>query len=146
MLMSSRLRKRFYAWLEIILIGKRRLVKKRAGMKHLVNHPPASGTGKAIGYLLGNWQRLKVCMDDGEVEIDNNNIENAIRPLALGRKNWMFAGSENGAKWASTAYTIIATAKLHNLDPKKYIELLLEKLPAMKSSEIDSLLPWVSVQ
>jgi transposase len=111
-------------------------------MKLLETHSPASGTAKAIGYTIDNWQRLKVYLDDGEVEIDNNNVENKIRPLALGRKNWMFAGSENGARWASTAYTIIATAKLHNLDPKKYVELLLEKLPSMKSSGIDALLPW----
>jgi transposase len=103
---------------------------------------PASKIAKAFDYTLNNWKELSVYLDDGEVEIDNNLIENAIRPLALGRKNWMFAGSDNGAKWASTAYTIIATAKLHGLDPYAYICLLLRELPKMKSHEIDRLLPW----
>jgi transposase len=103
---------------------------------------PSSGIAKAFDYTLNNWNELSVFLNDGEVEIDNNLIENAIRPLALGRKNWMFAGSANGAKWASTAYTIIATAKLHGLDPYAYIHQLLRKLPGMNSNEIDQLLPW----
>ncbi len=103
---------------------------------------PASKIAKAMDYALNNWKELKVFLDDGEVEIDNNLIENAIRPLALGRKNWMFAGSENGAAWASTAYTIIATAKLHGLDPYAYICMLLTELPRTKPEDLDRLLPW----
>jgi transposase len=103
---------------------------------------PASKIAKAFDYTLNNFKELSVFLDDGEVEIDNNLIENAIRPLALGRKNWMFAGSANGAKWASTAYTIIATAKLHGLDPYAYIASLLEKLPQTKPDDYDRLLPW----
>ena len=112
------------------------LQENRAGLT------PASNIAKAFNYALNNWKELTVFLDDGEVEIDNNLIENAIRPLALGRKNWMFAGSANGAKWASTAYTLIATAKLHGLDPYAYIVFLLEKLPQTKPDDYDRLLPW----
>ena len=103
---------------------------------------PASKIAKAFDYTLNNWQRLNVYLSDGEVEIDNNLIENSIRPLALGRKNWMFAGSPKGAEWASVAYSIIATAKLHGLDPYEYICVLLKELPKTKSTDLDRFLPW----
>jgi hypothetical protein len=109
---------------------------------HRPSLTPASQIAKACDYVLSNWALLTAYLDDGEIEIDNNLVENQIRPLALGRKNWMFAGSPNGAKRASTAYTLIATAKLHGLDPYQYILMLLTKLPGMQANQIDSLLPW----
>ena len=111
-------------------------------VENLSGQAPSSRIAQAIGYALNNWKELEVYLDYGEIEIDNNLIENCIRPLALGRKNWMFAGSANGAKWASTAYTIIATAKLHGLDPHAYVTMLLTELPKMKAGDIDRLLPW----
>lgn len=103
---------------------------------------PASRIAKAFDYTLNNWALLSAFLDDGEIEIDNNLVENQIRPLVLGRKNWMFAGSHDGAKRASTAYTLIATAKLHGLNPYQYILMLLTKLPRMQVNQIDTLLPW----
>jgi len=103
---------------------------------------PASKIAKAFDYTLNNWHRLTVFLDDGEVEIDNNLIENSIRPLALGRKNWMFAGSPNGAEWASVAYTLSACAKLHGLNSYEYFLMLLEELPKAKACDLDRFLPW----
>ena len=103
---------------------------------------PASKIAEAFDYTLNNWHRLLVFLDDGEVEIDNNLIVNSIRPLALGRKNWMFTGSVNGAKWASVAYTLCACAKLHGLNPYQYFLMLLKELPMAKAGDIDRFLPW----
>jgi transposase len=110
----------------------------------LVGLPPKSASAKAIGYALAIWDPLCEFLADGTLEIDNNLVENAIRPLALGRKNWMFGGSEDGARRTSTAYTIIGTARMQGLDPRAYVEMLLRELPrcmATKAS-LDRLMPW----
>jgi hypothetical protein len=77
---------------------------------------PKSKIGKAISYTLGLWKRLIHYIEDGQLEIDNNLVENSIRPVALGRKNYLFAGSHNGAEWAAVIYTLLENAKLKGLE------------------------------
>ena len=102
---------------------------------------PKSEIGKAIGYSLNLWKRLIGYVEDGRYEIDNNFVENAIRPVAIGRKNYLFAGSHNGAEWAALFYTITANARLQGLDPKAYLKELLEKIPEHSIKRLNELLP-----
>ncbi|MHB2153836.1 IS66 family transposase [Calditrichota bacterium GD2] len=89
---------------------------------------PKSAIGQAIDYTLSLWSRLRRYVEDGRLEIDNNLVENSIRPVAIGRKNYLFAGSHNGARWAAIFYTILANAELNDLEPKSYLKELLQKL------------------
>lgn len=98
-------------------------------------------TAKAIDYSLKRWDALTRYLDDGEVPIDNNWIENQVRPWALGRKNWLFAGSQRSGQRAANVMSLIQTAKINGLDPQAYLRDVLERLPTMTYSEIDSLLP-----
>jgi transposase len=109
-----------------------------------VHHiPPKSPLGKAIKYALGEWPKLLVYLDDGRIPIDNNFVENAIRPFVVGRKNWLFMGSPRGACASARLYSIIETAKANGLDPYWYLRYLFEKLPQAKSTElVRSLLPY----
>ena len=84
--------------------------------------------GKAIGYMLNQWSMLIVYATDGRLEIDNNLVENAIRPVALGRKNYLFAGSHEGADRAAIIYTIVANAKLHDIEPFTYLRDVLARI------------------
>jgi transposase len=79
---------------------------------------------------------------DGRLDICNNAAERAIRPLALGRKNWMFAGSDSGGDRAAVMYTIIETAKLNDLDPEAYLRALIMRIADHPAKRIDELLPW----
>jgi len=80
-------------------------------------------------------------LDDGQIEIDNNLVENAIRPVALGRKNYLFAGSPTGAEWAAIFYSLFASARKQNLDPMEYLVDVLHRLPDTKLSQVPNLLP-----
>src|SRR5690606_2308268 len=80
-----------------------------------------SELAKAIRYGLSRWPALTRYADHGGLEIDNNAAERAIRPLAIGRKNWLFAGSDTGGERAAVIYTLIETAKLNGLDPQAYL-------------------------
>ena len=102
---------------------------------------PKSTMGKAIGYMLGRWKYLKRYVDDGRFEIDNNLIENTIRPVALGRKNYLFAGSHNGAKRAALIYTLVANAKLQELEPFAYMRDVLSRIADYPYKELADLLP-----
>lgn len=102
---------------------------------------PKSLMGKAIGYMLTFWERLERYLDDGRFEIDNNRIENAIRPVALGRKNYLFAGSHNGAHRAALLYTLISTAKLHGHDPYEYLKEVISRIADHPFNRLDELLP-----
>jgi transposase len=99
------------------------------------------GTAKAIDYSLKRWPALSRYVTDGRLPIDNNPVENAIRPIAIGRKNWLFTGSERAGKRAAAIQSLIATAKLNGLDPAAWLRDTLEKLPTCRNSQIDSLLP-----
>ena len=92
--------------------------------------------GKAISYMLSLWPRLVRYLENGHITPDNNAAENAIRPFVVGRKNWLFAGSPNGADAAATIYSLIETAKACGLDPYQYLRLLFERLP-YASTEVD---------
>lgn len=101
----------------------------------------SSGTAKAIGYSLKRWPALARYLDDGRHPIDNNPIENAIRPIALGRKNWLFAGSEPAGKRAAAIMSLIATAKACGHDPHTWMSDVLERLPTTLDRHIATLLP-----
>ena len=79
--------------------------------------------------------------ETGDLPIDNNPIENAIRPIAIGRKNWLFAGSERAGKRAAAIQSLLATAKLNGIEPSQWLKDTLEKLPTWPNSRIDELLP-----
>jgi len=102
---------------------------------------PKSTIGKAIGYMLGRWKYLKRYVEDGRFEIDNNLIENAIRPVALGRKNYLFAGSHNGARRAALIYTLVANAKLQGLEPFAYMRDILSRIADYPYKKLANLLP-----
>ena len=96
---------------------------------------------KAIDYSLGRWQPLTHFLDDGSVPIDNNWVENRIRPIALGRSNWLFAGSLRAGKRAAAVMTLIQSARLNSHDPYAYLKDILERLPTQPASRIGELLP-----
>ena len=81
------------------------------------------------------WKRLNVYIEDGRLRPDNNQAENAIRPFVVGRKNWLFSGSPEGAHASATLYTLVETAKLNKLDPYQYMRYLLEKIPHLVNEE-----------
>lgn len=96
---------------------------------------PKSLLGKAVNYTLNQWNRLLVYLDHPVMTPDNNLAENAIRPFVIGRKNWLFAGTPDGAKASADLYSLIETAKANNLEPYKYLRYLFEKIPFAKSDE-----------
>lgn len=100
-----------------------------------------SGTAKAIDYSLKRWEALARYADSGDAPIDNNPVENAIRPIAIGKKNWLFAGSERAGKRAAAIQSLFGTARLNGLDPYAWLRDTLEKLPTWPYSRIDELLP-----
>jgi len=95
---------------------------------HLTKTPVQSKIGEAIRYTLSNWALLNNYLKDGRIEIDNNLLENAIRPFALGRKNWMFMGSPSGAKAGATFYTLIETCKANGIEPYQYLCSVLHRI------------------
>jgi len=111
--------------------------------KKIVQVVPKSLLGTAVNYTFNQWSSLITYLDHGEVTPDNNAAENAIRPFVIGRKNWLFAGTQKGAEASACLYSLIETAKANNLEPYKYLRYLFEKLP-FASSEDDyrALLPF----
>ena len=103
--------------------------------------PDGSATARAIDYSLNRWVALTRFLDDGELPIDNNWVENRIRPIALGRQNWLFAGSLRAGKRAAAVMSLIHSAKLNGHDPFAYMRDVLERLPALPASRVDELLP-----
>lgn len=103
------------------------------------------GMAKALDYSLRRWPALSRYATDGALPIDNNPVENAIRPIAIGKKNWLFAGSERAGKRAAAIQSLLATATLNGLDPAAWLRETLTKLPTCLNSEIDTLLPLRAV-
>jgi len=103
--------------------------------------PDGSATMKAIDYSLGRWAALVRYLEDGDLPIDNNHIENRIRPIALGRSNWLFAGSLRAGKRAAAVMSLIQSAKLNGHDPYHYLKDVLERLPTQPASRLEELLP-----
>jgi transposase len=102
---------------------------------------PKSSIGQAISYTLGLWPRLTRYVDNGQVEIDNNLIENSIRPVALGRKNYMFAGSHEAAQQAAMIYSFLGTCKINNVEPYNWLKETLTRIPDQSIQKLDELLP-----
>jgi len=101
-----------------------------------------SELARAIGYVLTRWQALTRYCTDGTIEIDNNIAERALRAVALGRKNFLFCGSDAGGERAAAMYALIGTAKLNGLDPEAYLRYVLERIADHKINRINELLPW----
>lgn len=122
----------------VIIAEIKKLLKENL---HLI--PPKSLTGKALHYLNNEWQYLVEYLEDGRVHIDNNFIENKIRPFAIGRKRWLFSDSVDGAKASAILYSLVETAKANNVEPYKYLRHIFEKLPlAQRLPDFEALLPW----
>ncbi len=102
---------------------------------------PQSPMGKAIAYALGIREQLRVYLEYGFVGIDNNPVERALRPVVVGRKNWLFAGNETGGKAAAVFYSLIESAKRHGLNVADYLEDVLRRLPSHPAKQIRELLP-----
>lgn len=102
---------------------------------------PQSPLGKAARYCLAEWQALSRYLSDGRLEIDNNLTENAIRPSAVGKKNWLFIGHPQAGWRSAVIYSIIVSCRRHSIEPWDYLRDVLQRLPAMKQSELASVLP-----
>ena len=101
-----------------------------------------SDTAIAVRYALGRWDALMRYCDDGRLEIDNNAAERALRAVALGRKNYLFAGSDRGGESAAAIYSLIGTAKLNGIDPESYLRNVLSRIAEHPINRIEELLPW----
>ena len=107
----------------------------------LITSLPNSPLGKAIQYTLSRWNKLNVYTQEGFLPIDNNLVENSIRPIAIGRKNWLFAGSHEAAQRSAMLYSLFATCKLHNIDPMQWLTEVLAKIKDHPINKIKELLP-----
>jgi transposase len=116
--------------------------------EHRAKVPEGSATAKAIDYNLRRWVALTRFVDDGQLPVDNNWVENQIRPVALGRKNWLFAGSLRAGERAAAVMSLIQSAKLNGHDPHAYLKDVMDKLPTWPNSRIGELLPqrWQATQ
>ncbi|MDP2380323.1 MAG: IS66 family transposase, partial [Pseudohongiella sp.] len=101
-----------------------------------------SALAKAIGYAVTRWTALTRYLDDGRIEMDNNAAERAIRGFALGRKNWLFAGSNVGGERAAAVYSLIETAKLGGVNPQAYLTEVIRRIAHHPVNRVDELLPW----
>jgi transposase len=100
-------------------------------------------TGKALTYLHNQWPKLIRYLDDGRLYIDNNRVENAIRPFVIGRRNWLFSDTVRGAQSSANLYSLIETAKANGLEPYAYLRHLFTELPKTQTlEEIEALLPF----
>ncbi|MCK3780783.1 transposase, partial [Ensifer sesbaniae] len=104
--------------------------------------PQKQKLAEAMRYALSRWAALSVYIDDGRVEIDNNIAERAMRPLGIGRKNWLFAGSDKGGERIANILTIIETAKLHGHNPETYLTDVLTRIKDYPTDRLEDLLPW----
>ena len=102
---------------------------------------PHSGMGEAIKYALNHWAALERFLEHGEVEIDNNLVENAIRPTAVGKKNWLFFGSEQAGTRNAVIYTLIQNCRMQGINPHAYLKDLLQRLPTATNQQVTELTP-----
>lgn len=109
---------------------------------------PQSLMGKAIDYALGQWPSLQLFLEDGRIEIDNNRVENAIRPTAVGKKNWLFIGEAAAGERSAILYTIIESCRRRGIDPFTYLRAIFTRLPSATNWQIKDLTPeaWSKIQ
>jgi transposase len=123
-------------------------LKKISGFTDLpLNGDVATLFGKsdlagAIRYARSRWPALTSYVDNGRLELSNNAAENAIRPVALGRKNWLFAGSDSGGERAALFYTLIRTATLNGVEPEAYLREVIARMGSHSVNRLHELLPW----
>ncbi|MER8461246.1 IS66 family transposase [Mesorhizobium sp. M1300] len=108
----------------------------------LTRIPGKSDLAKAFRYGLSRWPSFCLFLEDGRVAMDNNAAERALRPIGIGRKNWLFAGADTGAETLARAMTIIETAKMNGIDPQAYLADVLDRIHDHKINRLDELLPW----
>ncbi len=116
---------------------QRALVRLKASGRYL----PQSLLGQAIDYALGQWPTLEVYLANGRVELDNNLVENAIRPTAIGKKNWLFVGDAQAGERSAIIYTVIESCRRRGLDPFAYLRDVLTRLPHMTNWQIPEVTP-----
>lgn len=139
------------------IVGKPAEIRQAARQKHarpkveafrvwaeqqLTRIPGKGELAKAFRYGLSRWSSFCLFLEDGRVGIDNNPAERALRPIGIGRKNWLFAGADTGAETLARAMTIIETAKMNGLDPQAYLADVLDRIQDHKINRLDELLPW----
>jgi transposase len=108
----------------------------------LTRLPGKGDLAKAFRYGLSRWSSFELYLEDGRVGIDNNPAERAMRPIGIGRKNWLFAGSDSGGETLARAMTLIETAKMNGLDPQSWLTDVLDRIHDHKINRLDELLPW----
>lgn len=125
-----------------------RLERALLRLKSSGRHLPQSLLGIALDYALGQWKTLEVYLADGRVEIDNNLVENAIRPTALGKKNWLFVGEAEAGDRGAILYTLIECCRRRGIDPYAYLKAVLTRLPKMTNHQIHEVTPaaWAKTQ
>ena len=123
---------------------QRALVRLKASGRYL----PQSLLGQAIDYALGQWTTLLVYLEDGRIEIDNNLVENAIRPTAVGKKNWLFIGEAEAGERSAIVYTLVECCRRRGLDPYAYLRNVLTRLPNMTNWQVHEVTPeaWAKAQ
>ena len=113
-----------------------------AVVAQLTRIPGKSDLAKALRYVLNRWDAFTLFLDDGRIAIDNNAAERAIKPVVIGRKNFIFAGSDAGGETLASAMIIIETAKFNGLNPRVYLADIFARIHDHKINRIDKLLPW----
>ena len=101
----------------------------------------SDGLHGAIGYTLNQWAELTRILEHPLLELDTNAIERQMKPIAVGRKNYLFAGSDEGAKAAATLYSLVSTCKIHGINPQEYLTDVLKKIDTVKASQVSELTP-----
>jgi transposase len=130
----------------VIRAQESRMIVERLGkacvrLKQSHRHLPQSPLGKAISYTLNQWEGLQIFLTDGRVAIDNNGVENAIRPTAVGKKNWLFIGAAEAGERSATLYTIIENCRRSGINPDEYLRDVLTRLPRMTNRQTHTVTP-----
>lgn len=138
---------------EVIRAQESRMIVERLGkacvrLKQSHRHLPQSPLGKAIDYLLNQWEGLQIFLTDGRVAIDNNGVENAIRPTAIGKKNWLFIGAAEAGERSAILYTVIENCRREGINPFHYLRDVLTRLPKMTNHQTHTVTPkaWAKEQ
>ena len=135
----------------VVRAAESRMILERIGKAleiKLSAHLPRSEMGGAIAYALNHWQQLLRYSLDGRLEIDNNLVENAIRPTAIGKKNWLFIGHPEAGDRSAIIYSLLETCRRHGINPQEYLRDVLTRLPSMKIKEVAQLTPanWLAAR